>query len=355
MSILESWANRMAQDMITRGNTGNDVWPSPALRLDLTLEAIAPTLFTDLDRAFEVIDPTALAAAWRGPSAPAELMYYFLSNPGDQEQRAVRRRVALRLLESISILRKGDTYCDLGNRVASAIVPSRLYPVSVPQRMLIGRLTAILTLLSEFLYFAYVAFCREYHGPYSSGTNQVIIIKDFADFDVPGWRFAKQIPVRRISIACSYGAQFDYIFDFQGRLSTQATARDIEFAELVIDGDVIECDRAHLEPLIADLERVLACAYSEIMELPPDALLEGLVRSQYWGCRHVFSLAGVAQMREPDPYRVQRIVEEYGRLTRDGDSWVARQSQDWGSLTAPERSRQLAQLLNPSIWEGPAV
>lgn len=347
MSLVEAFKEKMASDMVARGNAGNDVWPAPRVDLDAAVLAIASNVISTLSESFGVLDSEESARCLRFPSGLAELMYLFMDRPRDAIDAQERARVAESMLDVLSVLRNGNAFCENGaNNVSTTSVDTQVQMLTRNQAILLGRLIAYLNLYCEFCYFAFVAFGREVHGPYDPMIGATRLVRNYFDLHPNFWRFPEVLGFQTLEIVAEY-VDIDPSFDFMGRLRVHASLPEqCVAAQLVVDGAKVPCSDHSLERLIESVDGALRAAREETLSNDEWALFEQLEKAVYWFGRHLFESAS-RRTRRP-LQRANPGLRTYKALVDDGHSQLSITLRRLSKLDGEERLQGLRRLLDPA-------
>lgn len=336
---LDEFLQGIASSMVARGNGGNDVWPAPRLDLDRTLCCLAPTLLRGVASFSETLPHLELL---RHPSAFAELSYYLLARPTGSEQSIQWQAAAEFLCRAIEHMRGADVFCENGNRLQSGFRIEESLAVLDTYRLdadgaAVGTLVALLNVYVEFLHFAFVAFSKEIHGPYTFGGGSWVIY-EFDWLNGSHFDFSRAFPLKSVQIGIDLAGKVPG-FDFHGRYSGSARHfRSIWGRCTTADGASIPLNcvwltRTLLEAIREATHEMAACA--------DDKLLRLLAVSQYHGLQNV--TAGAFPGLEEDD--LGSFIAQYSDSATD--EWLHQSLSGLRTLSPQERKSQLVALLDP--------
>lgn len=353
--LLPGFIRAMATGLAQRSaQPGADVWPAPIVNLQEANFVSHTPLLAALGTSTRTIlagpgGPQRIADAFRFPARPAHLMYLFNERPASEAEGADRRMLAEVLLQAISLLRGGDPFCATGvNRVwtpGRAAEELETFPddrrATEQEARLASRLIVMLSSYCEALYFALLAFGREFHGPYGVAGGQVIV-RDFYDLHPSHWRFQSNLPFRHVRIDVVYDEAVDISFDFAGRMQTaESLAARASAIRLFINEQQVEADEGTLQTVAADVEAAMKLARDEVRALSPRELLVRWSQGQFWATREVHEAAGRPELAVPPAEMIRALSED--PLV----AWLPLKMAEARELTETERVDMLMGLLDP--------
>lgn len=350
--LIDRFKAKMAADMIARANRGNDVWPAPRVDLDASVIATAPPMTAALAEAFrrQILDESVRAFPY--PSAVAQLMYLFMDAARDGDDAARRSSVADTMLGIIAHLRGGNPFCAGGvNNVGLPLAGRSPTPIDRSTARELGVLAALLNTYCEYAYFAFVAFGREIHGPYTNNAGDFTIMRDYYDLKPAFWNFPQSLDFSVLSLQVVY-RDCDLKFDFMGRLvSTNSLPDHATAASLTIDGADVPVTTSLVRKLTVGIHHCLSQAFDETLSSSESSLLRRLVEAEYWTCRRLFSASGQVELAPLEGTLLDAIEAVYNELTGEGHCWLSSTLRQISRLDLEPRAGALRRLLDPGATE----
>lgn len=342
MSLVADYRNRMARDIVRRGDqVGADVWPAPRVDMRWADTYIAPPLLSRLHDCYSTVrDPRVIAKAFHGPSRVVQLMNMFMQPAADEADSHARNWLAEQMLNTISLLRNGDPFLIHGVNFVDPPQAAPFGTLAPSQRRWISELLACLSLYVEFLCFAFVGISRENHGPYFVG-DDTLLVRDFYDLRAPFWDFSSTLPFHSVRITTRHAGHLNVTVDFPSRLATTASLHGtLHSAAVIVDGQAIDLTDGSLESLVMVVVEHLKSAAEESDALGSPELIQQWARVLFWATSPVMQRAGKNDW-SPPPELIERLGEPAG------DSWLADAMQAISKLPDSEREARYRRLLDP--------
>ncbi len=286
--IVDEFVEAMAVGLEHRSQVpGQDVWPNPLIDFTLANDITGNAILDILEQIYDVCsDREKIANLFYRPSRIVYLMYLFAVKTKNNNYAKKRVILVENMVNTISVLRNGDPFVKSGKNIVysdySELDKFNAYQISDQSlALLLRRIIAALSTLTEYCYFAWMGVGREVHGIYKYNNNNYLV-RDFYDLQPPHWEFTKKLPWKSISILTDEGDS-NQRFDFNGRLYYNSAKRiETLKAGLAIDGLQVDLSYKELENIYSKIYSVLCDAKKYSEKLSGNELLLQYVKSQFY-------------------------------------------------------------------------
>jgi hypothetical protein len=294
--LVDEFVEAIAVGLERRSQSpGQDIWPHPYADFTLAHDISGNAILDILEQIYDVCsDGKKIANFFYRPSRVVYLMYLFSAKVKNSNSE-VKKRVALaeNMLSTISILRNRDTFVKSGSNIVysdySELDKFNIHKFSDQNLVLLLRkIIAALSTLTEYCYFAWMGAGREVHGVYKHN-NSNYLVRDFYDLQLPHWEFTKKLPWKSISVLTDEGDS-NQRFDFNGRLYYDPLKRTETLkAALTMDGVQVDFSYKELDDIYSTIFAVLCEAKEYSRKLSGNELLLQYVRSQFYALNPVIT------------------------------------------------------------------
>lgn len=299
--LIDKFAEEMAKGLVNRSKEpAVDIWPQPIFNPLIGNYYAHRYVISDLYNIFDELirkrkfEISQIANIFRYPSRTAHLMYLLMEDSSDEEESEVRSYVCSRLLEVIDILRNKNPFCADGlnivwndNEIQEILKKYHVTKLDdTPQapltKNLISKLIIGFSGYCEFLYFANLAFGREFHGPYVTRYGK-LVIREFFDLQPDFWNFADKFLWKKILFVTIYPENINIGFDFAGRLkSDKVLGPNLKHVSIVIDGKEIPIENSELSNLLRQTTDFLKKITQEVKDLNKVELMRKWIEAYFW-------------------------------------------------------------------------
>ncbi len=296
--LIDKFCDAMAQGLVNRSKEpAVDVWPQPIFNPLIgnyfTHKEVIHDLYLIFDKLLKEknFGLSKIASLFAYPSRTAHLMYLFMEDSKTEEETKIRSFVCSKLLEVIQILRNGNPFCDKGKNVVwntksidEVLERYEIHKVdNLPEtKKLISKLIVALSGYCEFLYFANLAFGREFHGPYETKYGK-LLVREYFDLQPMFWNFSKTFPFKKIMFITIYPSDIHIAFDFAGRLRSDKTlAPNLKYVTIIIDGKEFPLTSKDLTNLLDQIGKFLRNATLEVLNLEKENLMIKWIEAYFW-------------------------------------------------------------------------
>jgi len=343
--LIDEFCEVIAVDLLNRSKEpGVDVWPRPIFSPSEGVYFIHKELLSGLHTVLELLEQNGLtsleiAKLFMYPSRIVHLMYQFLEKPTSKIETHRRTQVAKNLLQYIDILRNGNLFCkNKKNTVWSSEeitnVLSNLPIKNVSNlseaektKSIVSQIIVALSCYCELLYFANLAFGREYHGPYVVNLGQ-ILVREFYDLKPSFWNFSQNFPFTTAKFLTVYPQSLEIQFDFAGRLYIhQPLGPQLLGIYIEIDGKPISVENEKLEQIFKMIQKSINEALKEIKDMTKVQLMTKYVEAHFWVLKPLNDRVNIEwqpsqelytriQVEQPEPHHL-RILKTLKDYTKD--------------------------------------
>jgi len=343
--IIDAFCEITAKDLLKRSKEpGGDVWPRPVFAPSEGVYFAHEPIFSDMHILFKLFEQNGLtsrqvANLFMYPSRAAHLMYLLLEKPHSKQESCSRTQVVRKWLECINILRNGNLFCGDGRNTVwshekitkilhySIIKEVNNLPNSEMIKDLISKTIVALSWYCELLYFANLAFGREYHGPYDVKGLGQLLVREFYDLKPPFWEFTQEFPFTEVKFLTIYQSS-DIQFDFAGRIYTsQSLGPRLSSVYIQIDNKPIPIEPVVLEQTLKMIQITINKALMKIKTMTKVQLMTRFVESFFWVLKPLKERVNLSwqppqevyrriQEEQPNPYHL-RILKTLKNYTED--------------------------------------
>lgn len=204
-----------------------------------------------------------------------------------------------KLLTYLSILRKGNTFCDGGSntiwseeRVNESIKNLKFSKPDHIERQTVNALSAALWSYTELIYFMYHPTGHEFHGPYKVGDDK-LLVKNFYDLKPAEiWSFTEKLNFGRVDIFELYEGDTDIQIDVFGRgiITPHSCKHKLKEVAVLIDGKLV--DPSDIKDNLDNLSEVIAAGSKVIESSDEQALIKKFCELLFYRLRPIFELDG---------------------------------------------------------------
>ena len=359
-SLIDEFCEFMAIAGMKRSKEpGLDVWPQPVFHPFEGIYFAHRELLSKLYMLLRLIERKGIsqldtAKLFMYPSRVTHLMYLFLERPANREEVRRRTEVCRKLLEYLTILRNGNTFCKDGKNkvwddetVANTLSSSCMVDLNTFQeqdklRKTTSRLIVALSSYCELLYFANLSFGREIHGPYNIGKSNQLIVREYFDLKPPFWKFAKEMPFTTFKLLTVYPNDIEVEFDFVGRFYTKDVLGP-KLSQIYIekDGKAFPIEVKGLEEILRSVQEIMKRATIEIRGMSKQQLMTKFVEGYFWVLKPLQDI--VNQDWHPSQELYNRIK------TEEADTWPIETYKVLATKSEAERLEIMKKLRDPRI------
>ena len=309
-NLIDKFCEAMATGLVNRSKEpAVDVWPQPVFNPLIGNYFAYREVFYQLYRIFHALEIknfniNDIASLFSYPSRTAHLMYLFMEDSSDKNEASIKTTVAHKLLEIISILRNETPFCEDGknavwnrnkiNQAFSKVNLVKLDDLPNPPliRKLISKSIVALSGYCEFLYFANIAFGREFHGPYGTPYGK-LLMREYFDLKPSFWRFTKNFPFEKIMLFTIYPIDIDVRFDFAGRLYANETlGPKLMYISIIVDEKEVPLEIDTLQHLLSSINNFIEKAIQEVSQMNKYDLISKWVEAYFWVLRPFRNILG---------------------------------------------------------------
>lgn len=337
---------------------GLDVWPQPVFHAFEGIYFAHRELLSRLYLLLRLLERKGLtqsdiAKLFMFPSRPAHFMHLFFEKPSNYEEVRERTEVCWKLLEYINKLRNGDTFCKSGKNMVwhgemvatilskSSMVTISTLPNSDKLREIISKLIVALSNYCELLYFANLAFGREFHGPYDIEKHNQLIVREYFDLQPAFWKFTKKMPFRAFRLLTIY-PNIEAKFDFSGRFyNNDIIGPRLNKVFIEKDSETFPIEIKALEGTLEIIQEVIKAAIGEIANINKKQLMTKFVEGYFW------VLKPLQDQVNQDWHPSQELYERIE--TEEADTWLIEVYRTLAAKPKSERLDHMKKIRDPRI------
>lgn len=357
--LIDEFCEVMAIDGMRRAKEpGLDVWPQPVFHAFEGIYFTHRELLSRLYLLLRLLERKGLtqsdiAKLFMFPSRPAHFMHLFFEKPANYREVYERTEVCWKLLEYINKLRSGDTSCKNGKNMVCddrmvatilskfSMVTISTLPNSDKLREIISKLIVALSNYCELLYFANLAFGREFHGPYDIEKHNQLIVREYFDLQPAFWKFTKKIPFRAFRLLTIY-SNIGAKFDFSGRFYTNdIIGPKLNQVFIEKDGETLSIEIKALEETLETIQEVIKQAIAEISNMNKKQLMTKFVEGYFW------VLKPLQDQVNQDWHPSQELYERI--KTEEADTWLIEIYRALSTKPKNQRLEYMKKIRDPRI------